>query len=529
MIKKTFIAILFIVSTATSYAQNVTKNLVYRSTIGDFEKDRSWFHTVSPNGRFIVLGCGEFMLSKISRANVCETDISRLQVYDTYEKQLKSIDLSSVFPPSNKYFIFTFNQPSNFVIADLAAIPGSDDQDESILAKNKQKIANVNLVTGMVEAEIVLADGRVCTQLGQFVGQIACAQNTFRETSPDTYVRDLDLVFYDGKFSRVLKSVGISKDKSFTMMPQLNDFEFVTDRSSRPTRKLVATEDLGGGLHTTGESFSIDLKTGDVQLIPALDTEVLRSDIRFVGNYSLNNSTASLYMLSYYSKFNGPETTPIKYNPQFLIINKDSVALVDAPKSWGDINFSSVLGVSTGKNGLPAVFKSHKEKLSSEDDSSQFTIKEYSLFTGDESTILSTHFDDDHFNWSVIWDDNSESFFLLNGGKSEENYTISEIHQVDVTGLTLQKTPASIKQGQFYLNPRSSSPILTEYSEDGRSLFSSILAYSTVKRKTIFIDKENFSVSIEDYNTPIFVSEKGVVIVSVSFDDQNYSIYYYEY
>ncbi len=536
MIKNSFITILFIVSTTTAFAQSVTKNLVYKSASGGIEKDGNWFYTVSPNGRFIVLGCGNYQLSKKTTANVCgnldnPTAFSNLQVYDTYEKKLKSIDLSSVFDDSRKIFFFTFSQGSNLFLADL-----SNDfvttPDEFIPTDYKQKIVNINLSTSKVESEFVSASGKICTQLGYYADQVVCAQNTFRKTSEDAYVRDLDLVFYDTKLSQVLKSVAISKDKSFTMIPQLNETEFTTDSSSRPNKMLVATEDLGGNLRTTGESFSIELKTGDVNLLPELDTEKQRSEIRFIGNYNLNNSSVSLYLLTYHSQYNGPNNPPIKDSPQFLILNSKSVTLVDTPRAWGDFNLKSILGVSTNKNGLPVVFKSNRMKISDADDSSQFTIKGYSLFTGDESTILSIDFDDKHFNSYAVWDDSSESFFLLNGVRSEsddDSYSISEIQQVDINGVTFQKTSASVKQGQFYLNPRSSSPILIEYSEDGHSLFSSIFTYSTVKRKMLLIDKESFVIPIGPYSAPIFASDQGIVIVSSLFENQDYSIYYYEY
>lgn len=537
MIKKVFILILSVFSTVTVYGQSVTKNLVYKSTSGGFEKDGNWFYTVSPNGRFVVLGCGNYQLSKKSTINICGNedvpfDVSNLQVYDTSEKKLRSINLSSVFTPStNRAFIFTFSQNSSFVIAELPADFEFDTPDDFVPTEYKQKIANVNLSTSLVEAEFVSTGGQICTQIAYINDQIICAQNTFRKVSEDGYSRDLDLVFYDTKFSRVLKSVAVSKDKSFTMIPQLNETEFVTDRSSRPAKMLVATEDLGGNLHTTGESFSIDLKTGDIQLIPELDTEKQRSEIRFIGNYNLNNSMVSLYLLAYYPKFDGPDNTPKKDSPQFLILNKKSASLIDAPKAWGDFSLASVLGVRTNNNGLPVVFRS--EKLRNENDTSQISIKEYSLFTGDESTILSMKFDEQHFNNYMVWDDNSESFFLLNGVLSEssdESYTISEIQQVDVSGATVQKIAVvPIKQGLFYLNPRSSNPVLIEYSDNGAALFSSIFVYSAVKRKMLLIDRENFTVPVGAYNAPIFANDKGVVILSTIFDKQDYSIYHYEY
>lgn len=534
MIKNSIIVLCFSLVTASAHAQYQSKNLVYKSTVGDLEKDRSWFYTVSPDNRFIVLNCGNYRLSKKTTANICYSDISTLRFYDTYEKKLKSIDLSSVFSFSEKnIFAFSFVNGSNLVVAELPADEDFGSSKDLVPTEYKQKIVSINLNAAAIEAQYTSGSGKICTQLGSFASQLVCAQNTFHKSTADSYTRDLDLVFYNSSLSKVIKSVAISKNKSFTMIPQINETEFVTNKSVRPARLLVATEDLGGHMYTTGDSFSIDTKTGDIQLIPELNTvENTRSEVQFVGNYTLSNSAVSLYLIAYYPKYNGPNNPPVKTATQFLILNGKNAVLLNAPQSWGDFKLDSILGVITDKSGLPVVFKSSIEKH--DDESSRLSLEKYSLFTADTSTIFRADYDSDHFNSYVAWDDNSESFFLLNGihSESESGYTISEIQQVDLDGVIVQKNPMSIRQGHLYLNPRSSNPLLVEYDEQGNSLFSTVYTYSAAKRKPVLVDREHFNIPFGYYEAPIFVGEKSLVIVSALFEKtekQDYSIYYYEY
>lgn len=538
-----FIGLPLVLSAASAYAQNVSKNLVSRFSSDGYEKDISWVYTASPDGRFIVLGCGNSPFSKKTNVNICNPDISNLQVYDTYEKRIKSIDLSSTFSfPRSKYFAYTFARGSNLVIAELPFDWDTDTIENFALAEYRQKIVNINLNTSLIESEYNSSVGKFCTQLAYFDSQIVCAQNSYRKTAEDTYLNDLDLVFFDTQLSKVIKSTAISKNKSFPMMPQINDTEFVATKSVNPSRKLVISEDLGDNIYTTGDSFSIDAKNGNVQLLPELDstlnsTAKYSSIVHFVGNFSLNGSVSTLYLISYHSKYNSQDNPPFKTTSQFLAINAKNSTLIDVPKSWGDFNLSHILGVSSDKDGFPIVFRLIKK--THEDESSQLYIKKYSLLTGDESIVFSADYSVEynkiHFNSGVLWDEASETFFLLNGVRfksTDDGYEISEIQQVNADGVSIQKT-SIFMHGIFYLNPRSSNQVVVEYNEEeGEGLFGGLYSYSAVKRKAILIDKEKFSIKFGDYNAPLVISEKGMVLVSVSSDNSgnyDYSIYYYEY
>lgn len=536
MLKSLFAFSFFFLSVVSVSAQNVSKNLVYSSAVHDIEDDPAWLHTVSPDGRYIVLGCGNYLLSKITHSNICFSRIENLQVYDTAEKKLSQVDLSSVFTFTKKTtFAFTFAGGSSLIIAELPYSNDFDVPENLQMFQFQQKIINVNLSTMGIVAEQTFAPGKVCTQLGYFASQVACAQNSFQDDRKGSFLNELSIVFYDANLKKVFRSFSVSKDKTFVMIPPLTDREAVEDRSVKPAVLLIASENLGSNFHTTGNSFRIDSKTGHTQVLPEIDNGQKRiSEIKFIGNYQYQGQT-SLYLIKYDPRFiDGEPPVRVDEPSQLLAVGATNAFIANAPTTWSG-NFYEILGVAPDANGLPQILTMTRKSF--EDESSQLTIKGYSILSGKESDLFSFEYTSKlnqvHYNVGVLWDDHSESFYLLNGYDPDadadidaEDYRIAEIHQVSLDGSTIQRAIVK-KDGVFYLNPRSSHPILLEYSENGASEFKAVYAFSPVKRRALLIDQENVNIYLGAYIAPLFVNDKGLVVISAQ--KQGYAIYYYEY
>lgn len=511
-----------------SYAQ-ISKHLVYKYVGDDYEKDGKWFFTSNSTGRFMVLGCGNFLLSKNTSVNICKANLSSLLVYDTYEKVLKTFDLEAHFGKTPKSFAYAFDQNSHMYLAELHVTDFyENDIAELVDPKAKQKMIKLNLSTLAIEASTITDEGKICTQLAFYGVKLICSQNVISKNDNQISI-DLNIVSYDPNLSQVLKIAPVSKNKNYPMMPALNEMEVIFNRSSHQNKLLVFAEDLGGGLHSSGDSFSIDQNTADVLSIPELDTNKRISGFKFLGNYKMD-SDSSLYLVTYYPNLGNPNKPPINYPAQFLVINKYNVMLMDVPASWGQ--FDDVIGVSSETSGQPVVYRTSMRSYE-ENDEKQLSIKSYSIFSGAESKIAQLDFDDHYNNRKVVWDSYSSSFYLLNwiehGSENSKEIVDSEIQQVSLDGKIIHSTVIPSIAGELFLSPRSINPVVLGYSETQRALYDSVFTFSPIKRKATLIDQAPFALPMGEYTVPIFLNDSGLAMVMGEENSDEYSIYYYEY
>lgn len=243
----------------------------------------------SPGGKFVVLGCGYEILSKLSIIPKCEGGSVKIFNMDVNREIQVPLGKSRMtYTLSYDYLFFT-----SFPLSESGQIE---------FPFNPGRIEKVDLRSGQITKFIDLNHGEICSALKWTPHGLLCLLNRYGHGQ--NTISDARLVMWDNGGRKIFESPSIHdsnlEEKTIAMIAGLRT-------SPRSDHLLVLREDIGGRLWTTHRSFIFNLRTKQFTFMTRADQD---SDYFYRGSILGEDLNEKIYYLQIQgAKFQGSAQT----------------------------------------------------------------------------------------------------------------------------------------------------------------------------------------------------------------------------
>lgn len=294
----------------------------------------------TPDGKFVVLGCGQYFMSKKTLDKICNPGEGQIEIYNV-EKDTYTPVTIKYMPQAEQEFVAAYDiYGQSLFLADFSEAFYKPD------ALSPQTIRRIDLSTGKSEDLLSLPESHVCTQIRALSTGLLCSLAKYtKEDDGRVYFSDVHLVVFEYFTNKLLLNEQISNALA---MPSLGLLDI-----KGPS--VIVSEDLGGGLYATQKSFLFDPTNLNFQFLNVFPFPQY-GWINHAGQQLKNGEN-----LFYFHEFDYRDSAKPK-NKLVIVSDKSEPKVFDIPLNTDKM--VDVLGVSESSGNILYASPESYDKLS---------------------------------------------------------------------------------------------------------------------------------------------------------------------